>query len=90
LGFGLYNELGVSLFQVLALFAVFSELLSPHMLDVLWRMCQVQAIVPCKGACGVSQVGCSQQWLVPSMFHNTMVFMICTMGMWILNNGLVK
>ncbi len=63
LGFGLYNKLRVSLFQVLPLFVVFSELLSPHMMDVLWRMCQVQAIVPCKGACGVSQVGCSQKCL---------------------------
>jgi hypothetical protein len=63
LGFGLYNELGVSLFQVLPLFVVFSELLNPHMMDVYWRMCQVQTIVSCKGACGVSQVGCLQKCL---------------------------
>jgi hypothetical protein len=63
LRFSLYNELRVSLFQVLPFFVVFSELLSPHMMDVSWGMCQMQAIVSCKGACGVSQVGCSQKCL---------------------------
>ncbi len=27
------------------------------------------------------------QWLVPGTFHNVMMFMIGTMGMWILNHG---
>jgi hypothetical protein len=45
-------------------------------------MCQVQAILPMDKPGRVSLVGWAKQaeWLVPGMFHNIMVFRICTSG----------
>ncbi len=58
----------------------------------------VQAIVPSGAWCAyeefrrakISELAENRSetgWTVPSALRNTMVFMICTMGMWALNNG---
>jgi O-antigen/teichoic acid export membrane protein len=45
-----------------------------------YGMCQKQAIVPSD----------MHKWPVPSTPYSVLLFMICTIGMWVLNNGYVR